>query len=138
MYCPKCRAEYVDGFTRCFDCDLPLVDELPPPSRRARETRAVDRSQPDAPPRDDLELVTVLASGDPGLMAVATSLLRSADIPFLVQGEGVQDLFGVGRIGSGFNIVTGPARLQVGADDAADARELLADLIGDQDHDGRA
>lgn len=27
---------------------------------------------------------------------------------------------------------TGPARLMVGADDAADARELLADLIEDQ------
>jgi hypothetical protein len=39
---------------------------------------------------------------------------------------------GVGRIGSGFNVVTGPARLQVGADDADDAREVLADLIAGQ------
>ena len=124
MYCPRCHAEYIVGFTRCSDCDVALVDELPPPPERAHRSGRQ--------PRDDLDLVTVLASGDPGLMAVAKSLVRSAGIPFLVQGEGVQDLFGVGRIGSGFNVVTGPARLQVGADDADDAREVLADLIAGQ------
>jgi hypothetical protein len=29
MYCPKCRAEYVAGFTRCAHCELALVAELP-------------------------------------------------------------------------------------------------------------
>jgi hypothetical protein len=129
LYCPICHAEYVAGFTRCSDCDVPLVEELPSRPKRAPRPKPHDSARPDLPPRDDLELVTVLASGDPGLMAVAKSLLRSADIPFLVQGEGLQDLFGVGRIGSGFNVVTGPARLQVGADDADDAREVLAGLV---------
>ena len=133
MYCPICRTEYIAGFTHCSDCNVPLVEELPQRSKRERRPRPHGSARPDLPPRDDLDLVTVLASGDPGLMAVAKSLLRSADIPFLVQGEGVQDLFGVGRIGSGFNVVTGPARLQVGADDADDARELLADLFTGQD-----
>ena len=132
MYCPICRAEYIAGFTRCSDCNVPLVEELPPRATRARRPKPHDSPQPHLPPRDDLKLVTVLASGDPGLMAVAKSLIQSADIPFLVQGEGIQDLFGVGRIGSGFNVVTGPARLQVGADDADDAREVLADLIAGQ------
>lgn len=133
MYCPKCGAEYVAGVTHCSDCDLLLVEELPTPPRRARKPERPDPVRPDRPPRHDLQLVTVLASGDPGLMAVAKSLLQSADIPFLVQGEGVQDLFGVGRVGSGFNIVTGPAKLQVGLDDADDARELLSDLIANED-----
>ncbi len=128
MYCPICHDEYIAGFTRCSDCDVPLVEELPSPAKGAHRPKPHDPSRPDGPPHDDRDLVTVLASGDPGLMAVAKSLLRSADIPFLVQGEGVQDLFGVGRIGSGFNVVTGPARLQVGAGDADDAREVLADL----------
>ena len=108
------------------------MEELPPRSKRARGARSPDPSRPSLPPRADLELVTVLSSGDPGLMAIAKSLLQSAEIPYLVRGEGLQDLFGVGRVGSGFNIVTGPARLQVGADDADDARELLADLIADE------
>jgi hypothetical protein len=29
MYCPKCKAEYRPGFTRCSDCFVELVDELP-------------------------------------------------------------------------------------------------------------
>src|SRR5688572_11444980 len=29
-YCPNCRAEYRAGFDVCSDCDVPLIDELPP------------------------------------------------------------------------------------------------------------
>lgn len=29
MFCPQCRAEYRPGFTRCSDCDIDLVHELP-------------------------------------------------------------------------------------------------------------
>jgi hypothetical protein len=28
-YCPHCRSEYRAGYTRCADCDVELVDELP-------------------------------------------------------------------------------------------------------------
>jgi hypothetical protein len=28
-YCPTCGAEYRPGFTRCSECDVELVDELP-------------------------------------------------------------------------------------------------------------
>ena len=27
-WCPKCRAEYREGFTECSECHIPLVDEL--------------------------------------------------------------------------------------------------------------
>jgi hypothetical protein len=30
MFCPKCRAEYREGFTSCSDCHIPLVPELGP------------------------------------------------------------------------------------------------------------
>lgn len=29
MYCPQCKAEYRQGFTRCADCDVELVYEAP-------------------------------------------------------------------------------------------------------------
>ena len=30
MFCPECKAEYRYGFSRCADCDVDLVPELPP------------------------------------------------------------------------------------------------------------
>jgi hypothetical protein len=29
VFCPLCKAEYRPGFSRCADCDIDLVDELP-------------------------------------------------------------------------------------------------------------
>jgi hypothetical protein len=40
----------------------------------------------------------------------------------MAQGEGVSTLLSAGCLGTGFNFITGPARLQVGAGDADDAR----------------
>jgi hypothetical protein len=74
------------------------------------------------------EPVTVLETSDPALLAVAKSLLEDADIPFFAKGEAVQDLFGLGRFGTGFSPITGPIELQVAADDAAEARAVLIEL----------
>jgi len=73
------------------------------------------------------EPVTVLATGDLALLAVAKSLLEEADIPFFAKGEAVQDLFGLGRL-AGFNPAVGPVELQVSAENADEARALLRDL----------
>lgn len=72
--------------------------------------------------------VTVLETGDPALLAVAKSLLEEASIQYFAKGEGVQDLFGGGRFGTGFSPFTGPIQLQVAADDAEEAKTLLSDL----------
>ena len=74
------------------------------------------------------ELVTVFESRDQALLAVAESLLEEADIEFFAKGEGIQDLFAGGRIGTGFNPVVGPVQLQVPADDAEEATAMLRDL----------
>src|SRR5688572_30610020 len=29
MFCPQCKAEYRQGYTRCSDCGVPLVSVLP-------------------------------------------------------------------------------------------------------------
>ncbi len=72
--------------------------------------------------------VTVLETADPAVLLIAKSLLEQADMLYFAKGEGAQDLFGAGRLGTGFNPGVGAIQLQVAADDADEARELLGDL----------
>jgi hypothetical protein len=74
---------------------------------------------------EGLQLVTVFASGDPTRVAVAKLVLRAEGIPFIIKGEGVQDLFGLGRLFGDLNLVTGPVQIQVRQEDAALALEAL-------------
>jgi hypothetical protein len=108
MFCPQCGAEYREGFDRCSDCDVALIEEGP------REAQV-----------DFVDFVTVLETGDRSLLLVAKSVLESAGIRFCARGEGVQDLFALGRMGTGFNPLTGPVRLEVEPERADEARALL-------------
>ncbi|MDQ3348445.1 MAG: DUF2007 domain-containing protein [Acidobacteriota bacterium] len=71
---------------------------------------------------DPRQPVTVFKSGDPGLLAVAQSLLESADIEFFVAGEVAGGLF------PGAVIRFGVPEVRVAAENADDARELLKEL----------
>lgn len=75
------------------------------------------------------EPVTVLETSDPALLAVAKSLLEDASIPYFAKGEAVQDLFGIGRLGTGFSPIVGSVELQVSSYDAAEARAVLIELL---------
>lgn len=63
VFCPKCRDEFIKGITECQDCKVPLVNELSVEKGPAYEPIYVD-------------LVTVMESGDPGLIMVTKSLLE--------------------------------------------------------------
>lgn len=78
--------------------------------------------------QDHEVLVTVFTTGHDGVIAVVKSILDEAKIRYLAKGEGVQDLFGVGVLGTGFNPITGPVEFQVLEEDAEYARELLKDV----------
>lgn len=77
---------------------------------------------------DNEELVPVFETGNEAIVAVVKSILDEAQIRYLVEGEGVQDLFGVGVIGTGFNPITGPVVFKVMPEDEAYASELLKDV----------
>ena len=77
------------------------------------------------------ELITVFSTGNAVLIAVAKATLDAEQIQYVVSGEGVQDLFGLGRFPAGYNAVTGPVRIQVTAENAERAREALVG-IGDE------
>lgn len=116
MFCPKCSGEYVEGITRCPECDVVLNHE---PST-------------EQPLDEDDALVPVLRTGDPLVVALAKSLLDGAGIDFFVKGEGIQDLFAFGRVGTGFSPITGPAEFQVRRYKEAEAKSVLADVYLDQ------
>ncbi len=74
------------------------------------------------------DLVTVFESSDVTLMALAKAALDEAGIRYVAQSEDIQDLFGLGRLGSGYNAITGPPRIRVTAEEAERAREVLREL----------
>ena len=110
MFCPKCEEELAWDVMICPTCDVETIDRLPGPE-----------------PTPDAELVPVLATGDAGLIAVARSLLEAEKIDYFVRGDGLQDLFGYGRLTT-YSFVVGPAEFLVRSEDADRARELLSDL----------
>jgi putative signal transducing protein len=107
MFCPRCGEEYRWYVMVCPTCDVDTVDRLPGPE-----------------PTPDVELVSVLATADPGVVAFAKSLLEREKIDYMVRGEGLPGLFGLGGMMTAF----GPAELLVRADDADRARTLLEGL----------
>jgi len=76
------------------------------------------------------ELVTVFRIGNAVLIALAKAALDAEQIRYVTEGEGVQDLIGMGRFPSGYNAATGPVRIQVTAENAERARKALTG-IGD-------
>ena len=102
MYCPKCKGEYREGFTHCADCQISLVDELP-------------QSESDDAP---IDLVEVLSTADPGLIALVKSVLEAEDIPYLAHGEHFSRMH-----------ATIPVRFLVAKEDVEVAREVLKDLL---------
>ncbi len=81
------------------------------------------------------KLVTVLATGNEAIIALAKSILDEAGIGYFAKNEGVENLIGIGVIGTGFNPVIGPIELQVLEEDELEARELLENLTEEGEKD---
>jgi hypothetical protein len=74
MFCPNCKAEYRDGFTRCADCDVDLVWELP--------AAAIVPHEPVAPGDPDEDPFCSFWSGDdPRIHAELCELLDKERVP---------------------------------------------------------
>jgi len=111
MFCPKCGAEYIAGITICSDCQEPLIAEA---TRKAK--------------RERINFVTIYETGDQNLILFIKSVFESENIIYYLKNEAVQDLFGSGRLGTGYNILTGPVEIQVDERDAEKAREILVQI----------
>jgi len=111
MICPECGSEYREGFTHCGSCDVDLVAALPP-----------DDSDP------AIALVKVYETGDAAVIPLVESLFGDANIEYMTKGEGIQDLFGLGRFGANFNNTIGPVEFFVRAEDVEEAKAIIATL----------
>lgn len=77
---------------------------------------------------NDEKAVTIFATGNHGLIALAKSILDDAGIKYYAKNERSEDLIGIGVVGTGFNPLIGPIELQVLENDAEEAKKLLEEL----------
>lgn len=83
--------------------------------------------------QDNEFLVSVYKTGNQAIVAVVKSILDEAGIKYMAMGENLQNLFGLGSIGTGYNILTGPVDFRVMPEDEEYAKELLKDIDEDSD-----
>ncbi len=74
MYCPQCKTEYRQGFTRCTDCDVELVYE-PPPSASGPGKAGARAENPEDP------FCSFWRGDDPHIHAELCELLNEEGIP---------------------------------------------------------
>jgi len=103
MFCPKCGAEYREGFHKCADCGVDLVNDEP----AATEDHL-----------NYVEMVEVFSTYNPGDIAVIKSILDGEDIHYYFQGENTNLMVGGGSY----------ARLLVQADQVERVQDILQEL----------
>jgi hypothetical protein len=101
MFCPRCKAEYREGITRCADCGVDLVEKLTPP-----------------PVEEGIDFVELLETFNVGDVAMIKSILGGADVPFYFLDENFLDV----------RPLVEPARLMVPREQIPYILELLKDL----------
>lgn len=114
MVCPECAGEYREGITVCPECEVALVERLPPPR-----------------PHDLMPFVTVFETADPAILPLLRSLLDGTDIPYTIRNEEALGLFPAAHVGLAVDPYSHAAEVLVPDDRAEEARALLAEI--DQD-----
>lgn len=79
--------------------------------------------------------VDVFRTVDVSTLAVVKSVLDSADISYVVQGESALTLLPVAALWSGFGSAGAAAVIQVPEEEAEDALELLREVADPEDTD---
>lgn len=103
MVCPNCKAEYREGFSRCSDCDVDLVNDLPRPTE-------ADKS---------MALELLWEGNDPREFDEVKSVLERNEVKFKIQD---------GHSASLFPSFSSNFRVLVQARDVEKARKLLGDF----------
>lgn len=122
-YCPECRGEFVPEATVCNTCRVDLIQELPE-KRSVLDSSNVEFADP----------ALVYAGVNMAELITVKGLLEANDIPFFVKNDGVQDLFGFGRV-TGFNPLIGSVHIYVDRRSLSEARRALKEFLDDLEVD---
>jgi hypothetical protein len=122
VFCPVCKAEFVEGISRCPDDEVDLVEQAPPKSPHHRR---------DDPPPDRDPVVVHRLLGQPQLGEPIAEFIRAAleenHIDLWISGEFATP----GPYGGALDY---PATVEilVSREDAPRAREIIAEVEGSQ------
>ena len=81
MFCPKCRSEYIEGITRCPDCDVDMVQELPEDNDGFRSISGFPDSYPET------EWVMIYKPNSAQQVAMIKMILEREQIPSYIANE---------------------------------------------------
>jgi len=81
MFCPECKAEYREGFTRCADCEAELVEELPQ-TAMVRRNRVDTHSGTEGEGNRDDPFCQFWKGDDARVLGELCDVLGEAQIPF--------------------------------------------------------
>jgi hypothetical protein len=119
MFCPKCKAEYRDGFNTCSDCGVQLVGRLPDePSENVCEHHTLVRLYA---PDNEIEL------------ALLKGILEDAGINYYVR----NDIFGSMEVGPQIELYN-KKMIMVSDSQLKRAVELIKDFKAQPDETRRA
>lgn len=124
LFCPRCRYEYREGIDTCPDCEVELVDELPPEPDREKELGG--------PPEDFVPLANLTAEAYATMIGDA---LSEANIPAeVVSGTGY---FGkTGQMGpSSYRPIEGAVYTVWVHKDSLDDADLIGEGVLGEDWD---
>ena len=123
MYCPNCLVEYREGFTICSDCQVALLDGLPPappdpdPDARMNWDQQFDQTEP----------VCVLIGAVAIDAEITVAALRSQGVRAFAAGTGLDQWSEAGNVGQ-MTRVPGPLnefRIMVHPDDLNRAHRAI-------------
>jgi hypothetical protein len=90
-FCPVCRSEYEQGIEKCRDCDVPLVESLPPENAEAEPNAHLVEIYEAAGDEEGYIIRGLLESE--GIMCSLSSDIPHTVIPLNIDGLGAVRIF---------------------------------------------
>ena len=109
MYCPKCRTQYVEKVDECFDCKVPLVEELP------EET-----------PLEKIKWVALTPLAGEIYAEMVEEVLQKMDIPHFTKSDWATSTFNI----SSANLVGAKVTIFVPEENRNEAAKIIEELLG--------